>query len=231
MSKTQTIQALLESAIHRFARDGYEGASLRDIARNAGVPLSTIHLYFGSKNELFAEVRRQAWNEIDDERTAYLEKALAANPGKRPSFGALIHALAYPVVRRALSTRERDIAQIYIIRSRLSTCRSGLRTQALELADRSMARWIDAISALYPALSRAKVVWTFSFIVGAIYSWQIVFQRYDSMLGTEPDRSPEDVTDDIVAFCCTGFEAIVERRTPLSNFMKRSLYCGASDAA
>lgn len=222
MSKTETIEALLESAIHRFAKDGYEGASLRDIARHAGVPLSTIHFYFGSKNELYAEVRRQAWNEIDDERTAYLEKALSAHPGRPPAFSALIHALAYPVVRRALSKNQRDIGQIYIIRSITSVWRSGAYGQALEMADRSMARWIDAIAMLYPTLSRGDVIWTFSFIVGAIYSWQIVAQRYDSMLGPERDRSPEDVTSDIVAFCCTGFEAVVERRMPLSNVVQLS---------
>ena len=47
MSKAQTIAALIESAIDAFSRYGFEGASLRDIAANAGVPLGTIHMYFG----------------------------------------------------------------------------------------------------------------------------------------------------------------------------------------
>lgn len=210
MSKAETIEALMESAIQCFAKDGYEGASLRDIARNANVPLSTIHFYFGSKTELFAAIRRQAWDEIDQHRSTLLELVLAADPARPPDPGRLIHALAYPIVRRALSKSDRDISQIYILRSHTSYARSGLRNQAVELADRSMARWIDALERVYPAMSRPDLIWAFSFVIGVIYSWQVIDRRYDSMLGVGVgvERSADDVTADIVAFCAKGLEAV-----------------------
>lgn len=42
-----------------FARDGFEGASLRDIVRQAGVNLSAVNYYFGTKEQLYREVIRQ----------------------------------------------------------------------------------------------------------------------------------------------------------------------------
>ncbi|BCW90915.1 hypothetical protein sos41_40910 [Alphaproteobacteria bacterium SO-S41] len=217
MSKSETIEALMESAIYCFSRDGYEGASLRDIARNASVPLSTIHFYFGSKTELFGAVGRRAWSEIDQDRSAYLQKAIAENPGRPPALGALIYALAYPIVSRALSKSERDIGQIFILRSHTSHWQSGMSSRMLELADRSMTRWIDALTQLYPRLTRADIVWGFSFVIGTIYSWQVIDHRYDSMLDGDGERSAEDVTADIVAFCSNGMEAIAARRTALAS--------------
>ncbi|MFC0627949.1 TetR/AcrR family transcriptional regulator [Kribbella deserti] len=46
---------LLECARIRFARDGYDGASVRDVASDAGVDPALLFRYFGSKSKLFAE--------------------------------------------------------------------------------------------------------------------------------------------------------------------------------
>ena len=51
-----TRQAILDAAMHRFAKEGYDGASLREIASDAGVDAALVSRYFGSKEELFVEV-------------------------------------------------------------------------------------------------------------------------------------------------------------------------------
>ncbi|TDD09961.1 TetR/AcrR family transcriptional regulator [Nonomuraea deserti] len=47
---------LLEAARLRFAREGYDGTSVRDIAGDAGVDAGLIFRYFGSKKQLFDEI-------------------------------------------------------------------------------------------------------------------------------------------------------------------------------
>jgi AcrR family transcriptional regulator len=51
-----TKAALLESAVARFARDGYDRVTLREIAADAGVDVALVSRYFGGKDELFTEV-------------------------------------------------------------------------------------------------------------------------------------------------------------------------------
>lgn len=51
-----TRTAILASARHAFARAGYDGAGVREIAKNAGVTAMLVNRYFGSKEQLFAEV-------------------------------------------------------------------------------------------------------------------------------------------------------------------------------
>ncbi len=51
-----TREAILVSARAAFARAGYDGAGVRDIAEGAGVTAMLVNRYFGSKEQLFAEV-------------------------------------------------------------------------------------------------------------------------------------------------------------------------------
>ena len=51
-----TRKAILEAAKIHFARSGYDGAYLRDIAVDAGVDAALINRYFGGKEGLFAEL-------------------------------------------------------------------------------------------------------------------------------------------------------------------------------
>lgn len=51
-----TREAILASARQAFARSGYDGAGVREIAAGAGVTAMLVNRYFGSKEQLFAEV-------------------------------------------------------------------------------------------------------------------------------------------------------------------------------
>ncbi len=54
-----TREAILASARKAFAQSGYDGAGLREIAAGAGVTAMMVNRYFGSKQQLFAEVVEQ----------------------------------------------------------------------------------------------------------------------------------------------------------------------------
>src|ERR1700747_3125821 len=56
---TATRKAILASARQAFARAGYDGVGVREIAQGAGVTAMLINRYFGSKERLFAEVVAQ----------------------------------------------------------------------------------------------------------------------------------------------------------------------------
>jgi AcrR family transcriptional regulator len=52
---TATREAILQSARRAFARRGYDGAGVREIAQDAGVTAMLVNRYFGSKERLFSE--------------------------------------------------------------------------------------------------------------------------------------------------------------------------------
>jgi TetR/AcrR family transcriptional regulator len=50
---TSTAERILEAALVCFSRDGYEGATMRDIAAQAKVPLGLLRYHFGGKLKLW----------------------------------------------------------------------------------------------------------------------------------------------------------------------------------
>lgn len=56
-----TRRAILDAAIDAFARSGYDSASTRDIAREAGIDPRLISRYYGSKEALFARAVEETY--------------------------------------------------------------------------------------------------------------------------------------------------------------------------
>ncbi|GAY15068.1 TetR/AcrR family transcriptional regulator [Mycobacterium sp. shizuoka-1] len=112
-----TREAILQSAIHNFARAGYDGVGVRQIAHDAGVTAMLVNRYFGSKEGLFAEAVETAFAEPvfvpegSDDLAADLVKALVVKSGPRadapPPFLIMLRSASSPVavtiVREAIN--------------------------------------------------------------------------------------------------------------------------------
>jgi AcrR family transcriptional regulator len=75
--RQRTRDLLLDAAKDVFARRGFEGASLEEIAEAAGYTRGAIYKHFGSKEELFLAVNKR-WNESFLE--AFVESIDPATP-------------------------------------------------------------------------------------------------------------------------------------------------------
>jgi AcrR family transcriptional regulator len=53
--QTETREKILDAARRQFAEQGYDGATVRGIAADAGVNAALLHHFFGTKQRLFAE--------------------------------------------------------------------------------------------------------------------------------------------------------------------------------
>ena len=104
-----TRAAILASARRAFAKSGYDGAGVREIAAGAGVTAMLVNRYFGSKEKLFAEVCTDtmrdpvilsAANLAAEDFPAAFAKALVqvTAPGETPldGFLVLLHSASSP---------------------------------------------------------------------------------------------------------------------------------------
>ncbi len=85
-------EVLLEAAARHFAASGFESASLRDIARDAGMLAGSIYYHFSSKDELIAAVYERG---VDQIIAAVLGAVSGlAEPWARLQAGAAAHLAA-----------------------------------------------------------------------------------------------------------------------------------------
>ena len=76
--KGRKFDQVLEGARAVFLRDGFEGASVDDIAREAGVSKATLYSYFPDKRILFVEIAKRECQRQSDEALQLV--AMAAPP-------------------------------------------------------------------------------------------------------------------------------------------------------
>ncbi|WP_026257742.1 TetR/AcrR family transcriptional regulator [Actinopolymorpha alba] len=67
--RAETRRALLAEGRRRFARDGFHGVVLEEVARGAGVTKGAAYHHFGSKAGLFRTVVEEAQQEVADRVT------------------------------------------------------------------------------------------------------------------------------------------------------------------
>jgi AcrR family transcriptional regulator len=204
--KSEKLTRLEASALKLFASCGYDGASLRDIARDAQVPLSLIDRHFGSKLDLFHEVYSRIWRSLNQERDRLLAVA-TREAGGAPGLDAVIWAFAKPVVSLVLEAPQgraaaRLIRENTALMVHRSLCHGAERTAVGNL-------WVDAFRSACPGLTRVQAVWGLSFVVDTVYSGQLLDDWLETLLpAPAPDADADAITDMVVAFCSAGLAAL-----------------------
>lgn len=82
---------ILNAALQAFSEKGFNGASMRDIARTAGTSLSNLYNYFPAKADLLAEVLQRSNDELLHRTSA----AVAAAPPDSPAAAMAAAIRAY----------------------------------------------------------------------------------------------------------------------------------------
>lgn len=105
LAKQQTREKVLLAAREMFIERGYDGATIRDIARAAGMSTGAVFASFTDKTELFDAILSEEFGALEDP----MRDAAAAAPTARDAlagmFGAAyrLHASQLPLVQAALA--------------------------------------------------------------------------------------------------------------------------------
>jgi TetR/AcrR family transcriptional regulator, fatty acid metabolism regulator protein len=157
---------ILRAAITVFARTGYHGSRVSDVAKEAGVAYGLVYHYFGSKEDLLEAVFRRTWSRMleavqEIERTEETARGQIAGVA-RIVLGAwevdpdLVRVLVREVARSPQLGREVDeIAHAFEALERIvrgGQERGELRTDV----EPRLAAWI-----LYGALEEILTGWVF----------------------------------------------------------------------
>jgi len=85
MAKVQSSEAIRLTAKRLFAQRGYEGVSMRILAKESGIGLSSIYHFFADKDELLKSIYQETNTRLGAER-----RALKLKPSFAPALGQLI---------------------------------------------------------------------------------------------------------------------------------------------
>jgi AcrR family transcriptional regulator len=171
-SGDRTRERVLAAAIATFARQGLAGTSVRDIARQARIRVSTLYHYFRSKEALYQEVQERVHAQVRELVVSALGQGRDLRETSRAAIGALFD----------LFLENRPLLQLGY--------RTSLETPARFGAERRLAdRWLGLMEGvLKPAEARGEVKDVdpvlFMVTIDALVHWHIANEGlYRQLLG------------------------------------------------
>lgn len=193
--------AILDAAEQLCGERGIEAVSLRDIAAAAGVHLSALNYYFGTRSSLLVAVLLRRVAELDCERQALLAVAARRDP---PDLRELLRAMLLPLTRWRQPRSDRNAA-IHFISRALTTSVPELK----EHIDRGVLGFRPVIGLLQralPQLSRAELCWRFHFMMSIEHmnAWDV--ERLKLLSGGRCNAADvQQSLDRAVDFATAGF--------------------------
>ncbi len=193
---------IFDAAELLFAFNGFDGTSIRDIAREAGVPAASVLFHGVSKEELFQAVVARRAQEMMALRLGALEDCLS---GEGPvTAEAVLQACLLPLIERAQNGGKQWVAYVRLI----AVVSTDDRWRAISETcfDPTAGPFIKALAALYPDAEPGALAAAYVYASSATLSFCTARWRIDALAGGPgADVRP----DDLVRFCAAGFQAVL----------------------
>lgn len=166
-SADQTRERLTIAAMHRVARHGVRGTTVRDLARDAGTNVAAVNYHFGSKQALMNEAIMRIMLPVNRQRMALL-----AGAARDPATGAMeldhiLDCLFRPVLE---SPMDGDGVRPYLRVLHHYRAEASASAHALirETFDEAGRQFVDELVLALPDLPRAEVIWRYEMARGGI---------------------------------------------------------------
>ncbi len=206
-SKQSSPDRILDAAEQLFSRRGFFGASLRDIARDAGVQMSLVNYHFGPKEDLFRAVVRRRADEHAEAIAASLQRLLDARGAHPVTIEELIRALLTPIVDRYSNGGDgwRNYIQL-LSRTSHQHQDANFIAPFVEAYQPIMDHYTEQFLKLFPRADKADVLWSIIFLEAALANMLLqstLARRVSQGAFDASDLTP--VLERMVRFFAAGF--------------------------
>ena len=198
---------ILDHAVRHFAEKGYDGVSLREISRNAGLNTALIHYHFGNKETVYREVISHYLQGLNEQRLDNLRHIDPSLKGKR-RLEALIRGYIAPHLQLCGDPK----AHAYVrLLARFVTENHPLTYSIYtELLKPIRNQYLEALHEAAPQIPIDTMTRAFSFAVMLMITAPYD-GSYRSMSGRDAwPENPEDLIEHIVRFTVARFTELSE---------------------
>jgi AcrR family transcriptional regulator len=169
LQKSDTLEILLNAAEELFAKQGYDGTTLRDITGLAGVNLAAAHYHLGNKEALYIKVFTRRLQPINESRLARLAQAEQEAKASLVGMEQIIEIMARPLFELAADTQQGGQYFGRILGRCLVEPLPFMESTITAELQPVMARFGQALRRHLPQLAPEEYLWRFSFVIGAMH--------------------------------------------------------------
>lgn len=211
MATEDTKQIILNAAEKLFAKEGYHGASIRAITKEAGVNLASVNYHFGSKKTLLDALFQERFGPINAKRIERLDNIMAKSSQSRtaPELREVLRAFLEPVFGSEGNTGRlaRMSTLIHMAHSAQDSTVIGVLIKTFMPA---MERMFKALCAAMPGIPENEIKWKMHFFIGGFsHTLRIaVMEDHGHKLPSMPGHlERERLIEMMVSYFAAGMEA------------------------
>jgi AcrR family transcriptional regulator len=162
-----TRERILDAAEELFAEHGFDGVTVRQVTRKAGVDVALAHYYFGTKRGLFDSVFLRRAAIVNEARLKAIDD-YQINPGPDgATIEGFIQAFLDPVMERWAKGGPGWKNYLAIVAQVNNTPKWGGETMA-RYFDPVIHRLIDALRGIMPGAHDIDLYWAYQFLSGTL---------------------------------------------------------------
>ena len=195
--------AILLAAADHFGRFGFRGASLRDIARDAGVSLTLLNHHFGAKASLLSMAIETQGRRLD-ERAAAIAAVQRLSPG---AWG--VQELVQAWLRADSATASTHDGRLFLqLLARIEDDTSNEFDPVVhERVRRARPAFIEALLRCRPGAGRRAAEWACLWVGDAVHRHVLGAQGLSGESGSDVAAALADDEVRLVRFLTAGVEA------------------------
>ncbi len=174
-------ERILQAAEELFARDGYDGATMRNITRKAGVNLAASHYHLGDKRDLYCRVLERRLRPINEARLAELAHAEEEAAGRPVAMPRILDIMIRPLFELSADTTHGGQFFGHILGRSLAEPMPFMAELLEKEFHPAMARFGQALRRHVPNLAPGEFLWRLSFVIGAMHHAMTTLPRMEEL--------------------------------------------------
>jgi AcrR family transcriptional regulator len=207
-AKGRRRNAILDAAEKLFAQSGYDGVTIRAIAKEAGVDVALPNYYFGPKLSLFEATFQRRAELLNQWRLEALNLCISDAAPNPPSVRAIVEAYLHPLLMRE-HVHEPGWRNYYALVAYVNSSAEWGRRLMSNTYNPTIDRFMTSLKSARPGVSEEALYWGYHCLSGALSLAFARTGRLDELSsGTANSNDFEKGYKHMVNFVTAGFEAL-----------------------
>ncbi len=209
-TSTSKRERILDAAEALFARHGYDGVTMRQIAKRADVDVALASYHFGKKRDLFDAVFMRRADMLNSSRREVLHQSREKGGNREQSLEEIIEAFLLPL-KMAQETGDPGWRNYLALLAHIMASPVWSMEMMPKIYDKLVLEFIDALRSALPGAKDEHIYWCYHYLSGALTLTLAQTGRIDKLSGGKCLSSDFDAAyEHMVPFIAAGFRRVCE---------------------
>ncbi|MGQ9425011.1 TetR/AcrR family transcriptional regulator [Gilvimarinus sp. F26214L] len=195
---------ILDVAEELFARHGFDGVTMRQIASGAGVDVALASYHFGKKRDVFDAVFMRRADMLNSTR----REVLYSSRGKEQTLEQIIEAFLLPL-KLAQETGDPGWRNYLALLAHIMASPVWSKEMMPHVYDTLVEEFVEALRQVLPNARDEDIYWSYHYLSGALALTLAQTGRIDKLSGgTCRSTDFEAAYEHMIPFIAAGFRAV-----------------------